>query len=144
MKHKIALILILISCLPWGVRPQEDKGGESLTRFYRTMAIADALVEHSLNFTMEEDEMDYWKDQRNFERRLKQENYTAYKTYIFYKRRSYQEHEQSCDIAIEHGKGYNEQASFYTIHGAIAVSVIKKAVENFRGTQESIASQLRH
>ncbi len=117
MKRSITYLLILITCLPWGVRPQEDKGGESDASFYRSMAIDDALLEQSLNFALEEDEMDYWKDQRNFENTLKQENYTAYKTYIYFKRRSYLEHKQSCDIASEHGKGYKKQASFYFIHG---------------------------
>ncbi len=117
MKRSITLLLILITCLPWGLRPQEEKGGESDTSFYRTMAIDDALMEQSLKFALEEDEMDYWKDQRNFEKTLKQENYTAYKTYIFFKRRSYLEHKQGCDIATNHGKGYNKQASFYAIHG---------------------------
>ncbi|NNJ89629.1 MAG: hypothetical protein HKP53_09515 [Eudoraea sp.] len=141
MKRSVTLLLILMTCLPWAVRPQEEKGGESETNFYGNMAITDALKEQSLAFVLEEDEMDYWKDQRNFEKSLKQENYTAYKTYIFFKRRSYLEHEQGCDIASEHGKGYNKQASFYTIQGKIALTGTKKVVENFRLTEETIASQ---
>ncbi len=144
MKLSVALLLILITCLPWGVRPQEDNGEEPETSFYRSMAIADAQIEQLLNFALEEDEMDYWKDQRNFERSLKQENYTNYKTYIFYKRRSYLEHGQNCDITSNHGKGYNKQASFYTMHGKIAVSGLKRVAENFRLTEETIASKEQH
>ncbi|WP_297760600.1 hypothetical protein [uncultured Muriicola sp.] len=122
MKRSITLLLILITCLPWGLRAQEEKGGESVISFYRSMAIEDALLEQSLNFALEEDEMDYWKDQRNFENNLKQENYTAYKTYIFFKSRSYLEHKQGCDIATKHGKGYKKQASFYATHAQRSLS----------------------
>jgi hypothetical protein len=105
------------------------------------MAIEDALMEQSLNFALEEDEMDYWKDQRNFEKTLKQENYTAYKTYIFFKRNSYLEHKQSCDIASEHGKGYNKQASFYTIQGKMSIANVM--INNLPLQNTTLASQ-RH
>ncbi len=144
MKRNITLLLILITCLPWGLRAQEEMGGESVTSFYRTMAIEDALMEQSLNFALEEDEMDYWKDQRNFEKTLKQENYTAYKSYIFFKRRSYLEHKQSCDIASEHGIGYNKQALFYTTQGKIAVSNANRSTEKFRLTEETLASKHKY
>ncbi|MGB5377311.1 hypothetical protein [Muriicola sp.] len=122
MKLIVKVLLLLITLLPWNVLPQEDKDGEDLTGFYRTMAIADAQMEQSLTFGLEEDEMDYWRDQYNFEKNLKQENYTAYKTYIFFKRRSYLEHQQGCDIATNHGKGYNKQASFYRVHGQVSLN----------------------
>jgi len=141
MKRSITLLLILITCLPWGFRAQEEKGEESVASFYRNMAIEDAHLEQSLNFTLEEDEMDYWKDQRNFEKTLKQENYTAYKTYIFFKRNSYLEHKQSCDIASKHGKGYNKQASFYTIQGKMSIANVM--INNLPLTNTTLASQ-RH
>jgi hypothetical protein len=122
MKLSVNILLILLTCLPWGLRPQQGTDEKTMTSFYSTMAIADAQIEQSLTFALEEDEMDYWTDQQNFEKSLKQENYTAYKTYIFFKRRSYLEHKQSCDIAAEHGKGYNKQASFYTIQGNMTLA----------------------
>jgi len=143
MKRSVTLLLILITCLPWGVRPQEDNGGEDVSSFYRSMAIEDALMEQSLNFALEEDETDYWKDQRNFENTLKRENYTAYKTYIFYKRRSYLEHKQSCDIASEHGKGYNKQASFYTIQGKMTL-VFQGEKANSELLSENIVASKKH
>lgn len=144
MKRSATLLLILIICLPWGVRPQEDNGGESVSRFYGSMAIEDALMEQNLNFALEEDEIDYWRDQRNFEKSLKLENYSAYKTYIFYKRRSYLEHKQSCDIASEHGKGYNKQALFYTTQGRIAASTADRSTDKFSLAKETLASKHRH
>ena len=144
MKRSITLLLILITCLPWGFRAQEEEGVESVNSFYRSMAIEDALMEQSLNFALEEDEMDYWKDQRNFEKTLKQENYTAYKTYIFFKRNSYLEHKKSCDIASEHGSGYNKQALFYTTQGKIVVSSVNRSTEKFHLSKETLASKHRY
>jgi len=141
MKTCITLLLILITSLPWGLFAQEEEGGEAVTGFYRSMAIEDALMEQSLNFALEDDEMDYWKDQRNFEKSLKQKNYTAYKTYISHKRKSYLQHKQSCDIASEHGKGYNKQALFYTTQGRITASNAERSTENFRLTEETVASK---
>jgi hypothetical protein len=141
MKRSITLLLILITCLPWGLRAQDEIGGESVASFYRSMANEDALTEQSLNFALEEDEMDYWKDQRNFEKTLKQENYTAYKTYIFFKRQSYLEHEQNCNIASEHGKGYNKQASFYIIQGEKALVLESEIAKNGLLSNQIVASQ---
>ncbi len=129
MRCSLTLFLILCICLPCSLSAQEEIGGAPMASFYRSMAIEDSLMEQSLTFALEEDETDFWKDQRNFENSLKQENYTAYKTYIFYKRRAYLEHNKNCDISNEHGKGYNKQASFYSVQGRIALASESQKVD---------------
>ncbi|NER09677.1 hypothetical protein SAMN06265375_101807 [Muriicola jejuensis] len=100
----------------WGYTQWEDNGMD-LGGFYEQMALSDAHMEETMRFTSQEDEADYWKDQLNFEKKLKEKEYSAYKIYIFYKRRAYQSHQAECDITVNHGKGYNRQALFYSAQG---------------------------
>jgi len=117
MKRFKTLAIILLASLSYLGHTQGIEADLGVLDFYQRMAISDALYEETLSFTSEEDEADYWKDQLNFEKQLKEVAYSAYKTYIFYKRKAYLDHQQDCDIARFHGKGYNKQASFYGIHG---------------------------
>ena len=114
IRKALAALLVLISCLGYS---QEAGTDLAFSDFYEQMALRDARLEATLEFTAEDDEADYWRDQLNFEMRLKKDSYRAYKTYIFYKRESYQEHQKECDIAQYHGKGYVNKALFYDIHG---------------------------
>ncbi|GGD47954.1 hypothetical protein [Muriicola marianensis] len=114
---KSILIFICVLSVVWGYA-QGDGTPVSILDFYQEMALNDAQMEASLRFSSPEDEADYWKDQLFFEKQLKEKEYTAYKTYIFYKRKAYRMHQEGCDIKANHGKGYNLQARFYHKHGS--------------------------
>lgn len=102
----------------WGYT-QMGEADKVILSYYQQRAISDAELEKTLKFSSVEDEVDYWKDQLNFEKQLKAEEYSAYKTYIFFKRKAYLEHQEECDILVNHGKGYHGQAFFYATHGVI-------------------------
>ncbi|MEZ2413962.1 hypothetical protein ACA086_03295 [Muriicola sp. E247] len=114
IRKTLTAVLVLMTCLGYS---QEDGTDLAFSDFYKQMANRDARLEATLEFSTEDDEADYWRDQLNFEMRLKKDSYRAYKTYIYFKKKSYQEHQKECDIAQYHGKGYVKKALFYNIHG---------------------------
>lgn len=122
MKPKRFILLLSLALLSYWGYTQAEGTGVDILEFYKQMAISDAEVEETLVFASIEDEADYWTDQHNFEKRLKELEYSAYKTYIFYKRKAYLEHQLHCDISANHGMGYNGQASFYGAHGNLRES----------------------
>ena len=112
IRKALTAVLVLISCLGYSQGVETDL---AFSDFYEQMANRDARLEATLDFSTEEDEADYWRDQLNFEMRLKKDSYRAYKTYIYFKKKSYQEHQKECDIAQYHGKGYVKKALFYKV-----------------------------
>ncbi|WP_372974247.1 hypothetical protein [Muriicola sp.] len=113
---KSIVILVFAFVVYWGYTQGEGIPVDNL-EFYQQMALSDAQLEASLRFSSLEDETDYWKDQLSFEKQLKEKEYSAYKTYIYYKRKAYHMHQEECDIKENHGKGYNIQALFYQTQG---------------------------
>ncbi|MBT8281001.1 MAG: hypothetical protein KJO16_05445 [Muriicola sp.] len=117
MKRILTAMITVLILVSYMGHTQGTEADIAFFEFYESIAIRDAQLEATLEFTSEEDESDYWKDQLNFEKRLKKEMYRAYKTYIFFKRKAYQEHQKECDIIAYHGNGYNNKALFYEVHG---------------------------
>ncbi|QBA63155.1 hypothetical protein [Muriicola soli] len=120
MKRILTAMITVLTLMSYTGHTQGKETDVAFFEFYESIAIRDAQLEAILEFTSEEDESDYWKDQLNFEKRLKKEKYRAYKTYIFFKRKAYQEHQKECDIVAYHGNGYNKKALFYEVHGMSA------------------------
>lgn len=115
----------LLSLSYWGFG-QGTEFVEQNLEFYRIMALNDAQMEEDLVFSSEEDEADYWRDQFQFEKELKEKEYSAYKNYIHFKRIAYLEHQSECEIAENHGKGYLAQADFYASQGRSVGELIGK------------------
>ena len=80
-------------------------------------AMEDALYEQNINLHFEEDELDFWKDQRNYERALKKKSYTAYQVYVNTKLEAYVNHKLVCETPQKHSEHYLLQASFYAEQG---------------------------
>ncbi|MDG1571224.1 hypothetical protein OZ410_02780 [Robiginitalea sp. M366] len=81
------------------------------TSFYTRMGQADGLFEQRMRFTDAQDEWDYWKDQRAFEKSLEGQKPRAHRIYIRAKRGVYASHH--CLPACNHGDYYWLQASYY-------------------------------
>lgn len=99
-------------------------GGQAVLRaqqtpsdFYARMGKSDGLYEQSLNFDQESDELDYWRDQRFFERKLYQENPVAYRGYLQAKREVYLAHRPLCGSSCQHGDYYWLQSAYYAQFG---------------------------
>lgn len=86
--------------------------------FFVRQAHTDAVYEQQLQLEGGKEEMDFWTDQRAFERELYRQNLAAYKVYIKAKRDVYSTHQQSCGPACMHGDYYYLQASFYLQMGS--------------------------
>lgn len=86
--------------------------------FFVRQAQTDAAYEQQLQLEGGKEEMDFWTDQRAFERELYRQNLAAYKVYIQAKRDVYSSHQQSCGPSCLHGDYYYLQASFYLQMGS--------------------------
>ncbi|MBC2838503.1 hypothetical protein [Robiginitalea sp. SC105] len=86
--------------------------------FFVRQAKTDALYEQRMHVQGTAEELDFWKDQRAFERQLYAQNLPAYKTYIQAKRDYYASHQMLCSAECGHGDYYFLQASYYVQMGS--------------------------
>jgi hypothetical protein len=132
MKMIWQVVVLVMILLPLNINSQVIDAKKEVIAFYTAMAQKDALFEQAIHLDAEEDEVDFWNDQKKFEQDLKQKNYTAYKAYLQGKNEAYNLHEQDCDTSCKHGEYYKLQASFYYTYGSPDyVSALAKA---HRGT----------
>lgn len=136
---QIAVLLMIL--LPLNINSQLIDTKKEVIAFYTAMAQKDALFEQSIRLDSQEDEADFWNDQKNFEQSLKQHNYTAYKAYLQSKKEAYSHHEQHCEAISNHGEYYYLQASFYYVYGTLEYTstLAKTQRRNIRTETESIS-----
>jgi hypothetical protein len=115
--HIILLLFTAVLCFPAAIFSQDASGNNDELGFFEERARKDAKIEQSLQLSLTEDEIDYWKDQRNFEKGLKKLSYKGYQAYIKVKWIAYSEHEVLCNTECGHGEFYQAQASFYSKYG---------------------------
>lgn len=92
---------------------QNDVQHRKGLRFYERLAERDAHYEQSLQLLGNQDESDYWIDQRNYERHLGKANFTSYLVYMKSKKDAYYEHMQTCNHKHQHSDLYLEKAKEY-------------------------------
>lgn len=94
---------------------QSQDGRPSLNdlSFYFRQGQNDATLEQSLVFSSEQDELDYWKDQRAYEQALQERNKREFTAYILAKQLVYSAHDHSSTKACEHGDYFHLRASYY-------------------------------
>ncbi|MGB5818479.1 MAG: hypothetical protein WBG90_03270 [Saonia sp.] len=113
-RHTSLLLLILISWLPVGLFSQQLPEKQESLSFFEHRALVDAQREQLLRLHLEKDELDFWKDQRNFEKALQQHSLNGYYTYLIGKRTAYAEHEKTCGQQCAHGDYYYLMAAYYS------------------------------
>lgn len=118
MKLNWLILVLVVILLPLNINAQVIDAKKEVIAFYTAMAQKDALFEQAIHLDAEEDEVDFWNDQKKFEQDLKQKNYTAYKAYLQGKNKAYSLHEQQCNTSCKHGEHYDRQASFYYTYGS--------------------------
>ncbi len=106
-------MLVFASGCYLGVSAQGDLRMQQGLRFYEKLAQRDADYEQSLQLLSNQDEVDYWMDQRNYERHLGKANFTSYLVYMKGKKDAYNEHLQTCDHKTPHSDLYLEKAKEY-------------------------------
>lgn len=112
-KHIIWVLFMTLICLPVGLFSQQTQGKEHSLSFFRERARQDAEREQSLRHGYM-DEVDYWKDQKNFEKAIKKLSYKVYQMYLQEKRDAYLEHGECCDQHCDHSSYYYRMAAFYS------------------------------
>ena len=116
MKTVKALILIFVfGSGPISLAQELDTSVYDL-QFYERLAQRDAAYEQDLKFSNEQDERDYWQDQKNFEKLLFQKNPEAYHVYISNKGPSYIDHIHNCDAECGHGDFYKREVAFFLLN----------------------------
>lgn len=112
MKTARFLMILIISGLSVEAWSQGGAHVQGL-RFYERLAERDAMYEQGLQNLSNQDELDYWADQRNYERHLGTSNFAAYLVYMKGKKQAYQAHFKSCNTDCVHSQVYLEKARAY-------------------------------
>lgn len=114
MKYKGVMTVMLALVVSASVSAQEsnEKEQDQLS-YYEQRAKEDAIYEQSLATNNEDDEKDFWKDQKQYEKDLRKRDKEAYKAYMKGKRDAYAEHEEHCDDHCHHSRQYYSHAHFY-------------------------------
>ena len=116
--YKITLFIhIAAFCCQGELYAQAKVEKQRALTFFMEKALEDAVYEHNIQLTNTEDEIDFWNDQRNYERALKKLSYTAYQVYVNTKLEAYDNHRLICDAPQNHSKHYLQQANFYAEQG---------------------------
>lgn len=113
LMRRIFLILLGSGLLGPGLL----QGQEETNAFYARMGHADGLYEQEVRFATDQDELDYWKDQRAYEYALLQGEPEGYQSYLKAKHEVYAAHHALCSSSCKHGDYYWLQASYYIQFG---------------------------
>lgn len=111
-RMSVIIVLLVFSGIS-GARAQTATKDLESRRFFIRQAQLDARYEQEVRLNGEQEELDFWLDQRAFERLLYRENTEAYKVYIRAKRDAYAGHQAHCNDTCGHGDYYFRHASYY-------------------------------
>lgn len=98
--------------LPIGLWAQDDRIIDT-ERFYELLAQKDAQYELSHIFTSDDDERDFWRDQKSFENALALKDKIAYKYYLKHKAKFYLNHKSECIPNCFHSELFIKNVTFY-------------------------------
>ena len=117
-KRPLVLTILLAGCLfSSSLGAQEIPVQDHRLAIYANKAWQDADYEQHIYWHTEEDEVDYWTDQRAFESMLHKAYPEGFQVYINNKRAAYREHQLQCGDRCDHGDYYQLQASYYFQNG---------------------------
>jgi len=115
---QISLIIFSVAfCFQGELYSQAKEELPKALTFFMEKALEDAIYEQNIKLQFSEDEIDFWKDQRNYERALKKKSYTAYQVYINTKLEAYDSHRLVCETPHKHSEHYLFQETFYAKQG---------------------------
>ena len=108
--------ICLLTCLAFSLvgAAQEAMSGPDNLNFYFQQGQKDATLEQSLFFTNEQDELDYWVDQRIYEQALQKKSPREFTAYMLAKQLVYLRYAHTCSQTCEHGDYFHLQASYYS------------------------------
>ena len=104
MKRSYLLLLVLILGFA-GQSQAQGTANSKLLRFYENLAERDAAYEQGFQLD-QQDELDYWNDQENFERELGKSNFSFYLVYMKSKKEAHREYLKECEGSCVHSEVY--------------------------------------
>ena len=114
MKRLALLIMVMLLGLSNMTMAQEnEENANDKKSYYEKRGEEDAKYEQSLEMTNEEDEEDFWQDQKQYEKDLKKRDKKAYEAYMQGKKDAYAEHAQHCANHCQHSEHYYTHTHFY-------------------------------
>ncbi len=116
MKANLLHIFLLLLCIPLSGFSQI---GDQEPEFYRKLGIQDAMHELALTNLNEEDEKDFWLDQKAFEKLLEEKDPIGHQSYLNGKYLVYREHQILCGNSCEHSYEFLKQMAYYLINGNV-------------------------
>lgn len=111
------MIFTAVFCWQGMLCAQGTEEKQKALTFFMEKALEDATYEQNIKLSSLEDEIDFWKDQRNYEQALKKKSYTGYQVYVNTKLEAYENHSLVCETPQKHGGHYFLQANFYAEQG---------------------------
>ena len=117
MKLIKALGFILVIGVSFITNAQESKNSDQKIidkkSYYQKRASEDAQYEQQFKAETKAEEDTFWKEQKDYESNLKQEDRKAYKAYMQGKKDAYASHYEHCNHHCHHSDNYYHHASFY-------------------------------
>ncbi|MEM9362431.1 MAG: hypothetical protein AAGA43_07350 [Bacteroidota bacterium] len=105
MKRSYMLLLVLLLGFARQSQAQGIAANSKLLRFYENLAERDAAYEQGFKLD-QQDELDYWNDQENFERELGKSNFSFYLVYMKSKKEAHREYLKACKGSCAHSDIY--------------------------------------
>lgn len=81
--------------------------------YYQQRGAEDAKFELAFTAKTKDEEKAFWKEQKAYEKELKERNKKAYRVYIASKKDVYTTHHYSCDAHCHHSDAFYSHAGFY-------------------------------
>nr|WP_299343192.1 hypothetical protein [Allomuricauda sp.] len=107
MKSGRFFLVFAFAAISWSTWAQGTTASMHRLNFYEKLAQRDAEYEQNLGTSYaEQDELDYWNDQRDFERQLGKSNFTYYLVYMKSKKQAHREHLEMCGNSCSHSQVY--------------------------------------
>ena len=119
MKRFGFFVLLLIFGTPNSVIAQnldDYYSSKEKVFLFELRAEKDATYEQSLVFHNKKDEMDFWQDQKQYEKDLEKWDEVVYTIYMNAKKEIYLKHIEHCGEHCNHGKFYYQQRSYYATY----------------------------
>lgn len=96
------------------VQAQENNvQAETKITYYQQRGAEDAKFELAFTAKTKAEEKAFWKEQKAYEKELKERNRKAYRAYIASKKDVYASHHYSCDTHCHHSDAFYSHARFY-------------------------------
>jgi V8-like Glu-specific endopeptidase len=117
MKTKKFTLTIVALCCSYMIFAQSTEASnvskQDKTSYYEMRAKEDAKYEQQLRTDSKEEDEDFWKEQKDYEKELKRRDRVAYRAYMRGKKDTYKAHYHNCDHHCLHSDRYYQYATFY-------------------------------